>query len=1467
MSKINAIRIINLNYNNNAIKISDEIFDMNSKSTLMSLQNGGGKSVLVQMIMAPFVHKRYQNAKDRPFQSYFTTNKPTFVIVEWKLDGGTGYVMTGMMVRKNQEIAEDNSNELDMINFICEYKERCNQDIYHIPVVEKNSKDIILKGYNVCRQLFESYKRERTVPFFYYDMNNSSQSRQYFDKLMEYQINYKEWENIIKKVNLKESGLSDLFSDCRDEKGLVEKWFLDAVENKLNKDRNRMQEFQSIMEKYIIQYRDNQSKIQRRDAINLFNEESRVLQEEAESFARITNEKSEQESRIADFREQIITLQTSENENKKQLISDRDELCKEISHLIYEKLSSDYYEVDEEVSKHSGNKELIQIERDELERELDITRRTLNILDCAKHQNQVDEDYKEYLYERERLHACEEKEENLEPERENLGSQLKHYYNEAAEKLKNQISECEESINANNTELINEKNNSESLGEDSKKLATTIGEMKSDIKGYSEEESRYNSKYNEKISRNVLGVYEAGMLADKKAEYEKKLEELEKDHSVSNRELNGNKEHLKIINRNIQDAENDRICKREELSTQHKLLEEFKQELKERKKILRYFQIAEDKVFNIDEVIELSGNKLREINVVITTIQRDIENTSKEYEKLKQGKVLELSEEFKQMLTEYEITPVYGMEWLMKNQKTAAQNKEIVEKNPFLPYALIMTKQELAKLCDGQEYVYTSSPVPILIREQLEDILNVTAGPIKRISGINFYVWFNDNLLDEEKLLEMLRLKKQELDSLYERLHTKQEEYDLYNEKREKVRNQKVSLESYDNVISKIKEFDSTLAKLDNELDEKQSEKTACEKLIEDIENNIKALERNIYIQKEKINEYASLCNSYSLYQVNIEKLAFNKKEQNRIDGLIALSKEKIERLNHEIISKSNECQEFIKQLDINKLHQNKYQQYSDECHDYIEAWNVMQAESRYTAITSQVSLERQEVEELLNKATARYQKGVDALSSLKEKYTLSGEEWKDIDYNEKEELHQEAVLKDKNQKIKLKNHEIQEVDIKIAGLEATKNMMRKDLNTKCQMDNPLPKEEIRSIEFDEIIKEKQRSQKDMDSNLKKVQEQLNGYERLATALEEYSEFTCRHEVRWDCPLSELSVDELTKRRGILIIDYNDYKSQMDSKNRDIDKLLGKIARIDQFNDEFYQKPIEALMNLTNDASLLLKQLDTILQAFSNLMEKLLVDISFVEKEKAKVVELMEDYLKEVHSNLGKIDHNSTITIRDKSVKMLKIELLDWNENINIFQLKLQDYIDEVTRRGIETIEQNGNILEMLGMTITTKALYDAVIGIANVQIKLYKIEAMREYPITWAEVAKNSGGEGFLSAFVILSSLLCYMRRNESDLFVDRNEGKVLIMDNPFAQTNASHLLKPLMEIAKKTNTQLICLSGLGGESIYNRFDNIYVLNLVAANLRSGMQYLKADHIRGSEEETMIVSQIEVMEQMQLEF
>ena len=67
MSKINSLRFVNINYNDNKIRISDDIMYLNGENTLFSLINGGGKTVIVQMVTALFVQKKYRDMKDRPF--------------------------------------------------------------------------------------------------------------------------------------------------------------------------------------------------------------------------------------------------------------------------------------------------------------------------------------------------------------------------------------------------------------------------------------------------------------------------------------------------------------------------------------------------------------------------------------------------------------------------------------------------------------------------------------------------------------------------------------------------------------------------------------------------------------------------------------------------------------------------------------------------------------------------------------------------------------------------------------------------------------------------------------------------------------------------------------------------------------------------------------------------------------------------------------------------------------------------------------------------------------------------------------------------------------------------------------------------------------------------------------------------------------------------------------------------------
>ena len=320
----------------------------------------------------------------------------------------------------------------------------------------------------------------------------------------------------------------------------------------------------------------------------------------------------------------------------------------------------------------------------------------------------------------------------------------------------------------------------------------------------------------------------------------------------------------------------------------------------------------------------------------------------------------------------------------------------------------------------------------------------------------------------------------------------------------------------------------------------------------------------------------------------------------------------------------------------------------------------------------------------------------------------------------------------------------------------------------------------------------------------------------------------------------------------------------LDRCRGDVSEMIRGIASGKTYADDYFKKTFESLLSQTASPRNLFRQFEMNRQAYENQLEKLKIDLAHIDDEQKNLEMMFLEYVEQINANIGMIDKNSTISVRGRSLKMLRIQVPDWETEREHFRLKLHDYFENIVKLGIETIEKNGNLTEFLGRVITTRKLYDDVVGIQNVKILLYKIEAEREVPISWSEVSANSGGEGFLSAFVILTCLLSYMRRDETDLFTSGEEGKVLIMDNPFAQTNAEHLLKPLIEMAKKTNTQLICLSGLGGDSIYNRFDNIYVLKLVESSIRNGVQRVDVTHMKGEETKRMVLSEFK-MEQMSL--
>lgn len=1488
MSKINAVRFINLNYNNNAMKINDECMQFSGKSTLLSLRNGGGKTVLVQMMTAPFVHRGKQKTKDRPFESYFTTAKPSFILVEWLLDGGAGYVLTGLMVRKNQEISEEKTDALEMMAIISEYKEPCMQDIHHLPVVEQNEKTMKLKSYNSCRKLFEDYKKDKKLSFFCYDMSSPAQSRQYFYKLMEYQINYKEWETIIRKVNVKESGLSELFSDCRTEKELVEKWFLEAVESKLNKEENKVKNFQEILEKYAGKYKNIKEQLKRRDAIQKFKEAAEEIQINAEDFLVKEGEKAEQEKVIAAFIARLNVLYEEAEIERERQEEGRKKLQEELEFLKYEQLSCEFHEKNREKRNHASNREMIDLEKESLLRKQQKIQKKVHVFLCAKQQEMVNEDKQEWEIRKEKAAISRTKEENLEPERNRIGGQLSGYYEyrlsdnkEKQEAIKKQKLQIRKDI-SQQKDILNE------YREKTKKITESKGSFRSLVRGYDNIEIKYNSNYKENLSRNILGVYEAGMLDIKQEMYDKEQKKSIQENKEQKEKSENTTEEIHRTERAIEEKREKYFQKDSDIKQAEKEKKGYEQELEERKDILKYLELPEEKLFAREEILHKAKIKMQELSSRRRTLEKKEDALQKEYKLLVSGRVMELPDNLKEEFEKLDVPVVYGMEWLKKNGFTEKKNKEIVSQNPFLPYALILTRQELKKLSERNGETYTSFPIPIIERENLESIKLDRTQSFVKMQDIHFYILFNENLLDEEKMEIMIEQKQKDIADIRETMQICKNEYEDYFHRFDVIKRQAVTKENWDKIQKKLQKLEKEKEDIFQNIQQARDTKQSLKKNFEILQKTLRELEKKIESQAARQRAFKELRTAYAEYEENNKKLQEYEREEERLENRQHLTEEKISQLEEnyrelsgqenslfrEEESIQNACQKFAAYKEINRnvkagkllgVDSTLRTDNNSGVKIIPSEAEVLKLEARYEAVTADISQELKELELEEEKALTRYHKSFGELRELCQKYNLKNSEWQNIIYDKREQLYQEAELEDYDKKIERKANLLNEEDKKIGILNSQLEGILKQIVSECGKGNPLEEEKISQKDLESAKNQTKYQLSELERKIAFSEKAIQKYRENLTALSEYNNFSADEEIHFEQDFKKMSEKELRDFKGMLIRDYNDIIRCVQKCRETLAQTLNKIARQEAFQDASYKTPLENMLKVCDDAAKVLRQLNITLESYDSLMKQLEVDISLVETEKKNVTELLEDYVQNIHKNLEKIGRNSTIKIREKSIKMLKVILPVWEDNEKLYSLRLSDFVDEITEEGIRLFENNENAQEYIGRKVTSKNLYDTVVGTGNVQIQLYKIEEQREQQISWNQVAKNSGGEGFLSAFVILSSLLDYMRKDDSDIFMDKNEGKVLLMDNPFAQTNAEHLLKPLMNLADKTNTQLICLTGLGGESIYNRFDNIYVLNLIEAHLRNGIQYLRPEHKKGEEVkvETILPTHIEVEEML----
>lgn len=1464
MSKISRIRFMNLNYNHNTIRVDDEIFDLNGENTLISLRNGGGKSVLVQMIVSLFVDDAHRGFDDRPFKSYFTTNKPTVVMTEWKLDNDAGYFLVGMIVRKYQG-EESDKRDLEMYTFTGSYRTECAYDLDHLALIRQEENRKMLKGFSECRKLFEELKKEQTGDFDYYDISSSHARTKYYKLLGRYQINHKEWESIIWKVNQKESGLSELFQKAKDERSLVENWFMKPVEDKLGK--NKIAEFRKLSFHFIEQYRRNQSGLKRKAVIEQYFEDTKPLKEEIDAYIQLHDDREE-------VRNELI-LYVQRLGNSIQRLADiigkkQEELAaveEELGRIVYEQISYRIYQFEDEKC---------DVVKDRLEAEAEITRlecqrkklfRQITVYDCCKIYDEIKELEKEKAELEERMSVLVKQSEDNRKEIEGLGSFLHEYYDSEICKttqLQKQnagtLAQTEKSYTDINAQI---ENNNRQIRE----KINQIGSLESSVKSYDRIEKTYNERYNCDLSRNIVGFYEEGLLVVLQKEqdaqlrdeqsalvrYTKKKAELVKNHKRLEEEAEKNSSNLADIAHQIKQMEDE--------------LWDVRQQREKRLTIMRYVEADQEHIDHKDEIVAAIDGRIRELDADRTDIIKQQSEYEKMYHRLKDGRTMELPDNIRDYFAQNGMEVIYGMEWLSKNGRSQKDNLQLTHKNPFLPYAIIMERKEFDIFRKTEELLYTSFPIPIILRDELEQEMGHTEGTVTTFGNMHFFIMFNHHLLDKEELKRMLEELSEKIQHMSKKLEVKENELATYRTYREIIANQTYSQEyleclqgSLDETVQKHKQLTDRQLTIRHEKennvreqDEMQHEADKCNARIMKYENRKEA--------------FAELCDNYGQYETDMASLSRIRKERDELEKEQCTLDTTAGELKNEIEGLTNLHRQYS---DILTHLQNKaaaYEMYQDAVRgEWSEPVNRLEA--RFLALTKDVADTMEELQERLNRQNKRSDSKNRDLEKKRQKTgeKISKEEYRNLLFSETIYDNLEKCCQQTEIAWNAAVEQNNELERKIAQLDTELRHEMKNLTERTGCKEPVARESIVHTNFEERKKVAEYDAGVLKDDIRKLEQKRNGLDVLASGMSEYEGMTVEvgeekmDKLRQHIPDTQQMDDkELRRYQGEQKRRIAKLSDEFWKKENVIERMIRTISSKEEYADDYFKKTFQNLLVQTAQPIQLSKQYEMNKTSYESQLAKLKVDLESVENEQKNLEELFLEYVRDVNASLSMIDKNSTINIRDRKLKMLKIEVPDWEMQKAHYAIRLHDYFENVIKLGLDAIEKNENLEEQLGKTITTKNIYDDIVGIDHIKIRLYKIEAERELPITWAQVSANSGGEGFLSAFVILTCLLSYMRQDENALFTTGREGKVLIMDNPFAQTHSEHLLKPLVEMAKKTNTQLICLSAIGGASVYNRFDNIYVLKLVDSNIRRGIKRIESTHIKGEPADRLVLSQFKI--------
>lgn len=281
MPQINRIRVNNVKYNFGTQFYDDFLMRFSCKNTIYDLANGGGKSVLMLLLLQTMIPNCTLDEK-QPVEKLFATPDGSTTIhslVEWKLDScdvknGYRYMTCGFCARKGRSTEDEEqagqSTGIEYFNYCIFYREFGDNDIKNLPL--SNGKERIT--YNGLK----SYLRDLEKKDFGVKVHIFERKGDYQSFINDYGIYESHWE-IVRGINKTEGHVRTYFeNNYKTTRKVVEDLLIEEIIEKSYNNRIRGGNSDDEMAKTLLDIKDKLLELaKRREEISCYEEQIKLI--------------------------------------------------------------------------------------------------------------------------------------------------------------------------------------------------------------------------------------------------------------------------------------------------------------------------------------------------------------------------------------------------------------------------------------------------------------------------------------------------------------------------------------------------------------------------------------------------------------------------------------------------------------------------------------------------------------------------------------------------------------------------------------------------------------------------------------------------------------------------------------------------------------------------------------------------------------------------------------------------------------------------------------------------------------------------------------------------------------------------------------------------------------------------------------------------------------------------------------